>query len=55
MVETGRLRAHEHPLARLRAALALEQLPRYLVPPPMHLKVLVSLKSLVADLAHVPV
>lgn len=57
VVEAAGLRAHEHPLLDhlIFRYLSLQQLPRHLVAPPVHLQILVSLKSLVADLAHVPV
>lgn len=54
MVQAAWLWAHEHPLLYDRS-LSLQQLPRHLVPSPVHLQVLVSLKSLVADLTNVTI
>lgn len=54
VVEAGRFRAHEYSFPH-HWILSLQQLPWYLMPPSMHLQVLVSLKPLVADLAYVSV
>lgn len=54
VVETGRFWAYKNPLPNHRI-FSLQQLPRHFMPPSVHLQVLVSLKSLIADLADVSV
>ena len=54
MVQAAGLRAHKHPLPHHRR-LPLQQLPWHLMASPVHLKVLVSLKPLVADLTNVSI
>lgn len=60
MVETAWLRTHIHTFPRTgethpAIVHSLEQLPWNLVPPSVHLQILVPLKPLVADLAHVAI
>lgn len=54
MVQATWLRTNKHLLLHP-LCLPLEKLPRHLVPSPVHLEILVSLKPLVADLTHIPV
>ena len=54
VVEAVGLGADEDALLDL-GGITLEQLPWHLVAAPVHLQVLVPLKPLVADIAHVPV
>lgn len=54
MVQAAGLRADVDALSNL-WRLPLEKLPRNLMPPTMHLKVLISLESLAADLADVAI
>ena len=54
MVQTAWFWAHKHPLLHL-LSLPLKQFPWHFVPSSVHLKVLVSLKPLVADLTHISV
>lgn len=55
MVQTTRLWANKHPLLLPLCCFPFQQLPWHLMPPPVHLKILVSLKPLVADLTHISV
>lgn len=54
MMQAARFGAHEDPFPHL-GGLPLQQLPGHLVPPPVHLKVLVALEPLVADLANISI
>jgi hypothetical protein len=54
VVQTTRFWAYKNPLPHL-LRLPLKQFPRYFVPSPMHLQILVSLEPLVADLTHIAV
>lgn len=54
MVQASWFRAHKHSFSN-HWCLPLQKLPWHLVPPPMHLQVLVPLESLVADLTHITI